>query len=267
MSTSFSGIGCPEVAARILTETAAKKGFCSKKWHVSQCFTHSWPASHTFGLGVWGSLCGSHTGSHTGSLRNCLLLRPKVSYLRAIEWDKNCQKALLMQDSDQHIFGDITTVFPANPLAPKMVQCSRHGCPCPATAIADVEVAGPPCIFFSRMDKRLGVGDVRYSCHLSWLQGDPRVELEKQLGDIYQIQWAQMDPVCFGIPCSRPRVWPFSSTRRGRPGTPTRPSRNSPPGSRGGQPLQAAIKGIQLEMQFRAKSWRGGSVQFWPGWF
>ena len=171
MSTSFSGIGCPEVAARILTETAVKKGFCSKKWHVSQCFTHSWPASHTFGLGVWGPLCGSHTGSHTGSLRNCLLLRPKVSYLRAIEWDKNCQKALLMQDSDQHIFGDITTVFPANPLAPKMVQCSRHGCPCPATAIADVEVAGPPCIFFSRMDKRLGVGDVRYSCHLSWLQG------------------------------------------------------------------------------------------------
>jgi site-specific DNA-cytosine methylase len=189
VSTSFSGIGCPEVALECLQHAATKflKEHGSKK-------------------------------------------TPKLTLGSCIEKHKPCH--VVLRQRSRCVFADImetVIIKPDNVKIPEAAHCVNHGQDCALQASQcdvsehEVEVAGPPCIFWSRIGKGEGTDAVEYKVHEAWhapraFRQEPIFIMEnvveypesliiESLGDLYDIRVCRFDPRHFGLPAARPRVY------------------------------------------------------------
>lgn len=191
VNTSFSGIGCPESAA-ISLQSAAKK-FMKK-----HCF-----------LGKQ---------------------RPNIVFGICIEWNKACQTVLSKVKADHGGCGftDINHLVVskgADASVRTEGECFIHRkvCPLPGSTGKDVEIGGPPCIFWSKMGKGEGADAVEYRCHEAWhtmrlfrqeaivimenvASYDSKL-LHESLGEMYDIKDVRFDPRNLGYPAARPRYY------------------------------------------------------------
>ena len=90
-------------------------------------------------------------------------------------------------------------------------------------AVVPVDIAGPPCPPWSKMGNQLGIDDVRFGVHQAWVAdvrrrqpwlvifenviGYPIALLRENLGDLYELDAAIVDPRSFGIPMGRARIY------------------------------------------------------------
>lgn len=195
LNTSFSGIGCPESAARSLVTAAT--AFLKK--HQAAGRAASWP---------------------------------DVSFGICVECNVHCQKVLRQVHTNGCGFSDINELVVCKGADARVVgkaRCFIHKGLCTppghasSTAQHEVEVGGPPCIFWSRLGKCEGADATEYRCHEAWhaarrAREEPVFIMENvsdyksellhdALSDLYHIKDCRFDPRHLGYPAARPRYY------------------------------------------------------------
>lgn len=198
VSTCFSGMGCPEIAILMLRAAATQM---------------------------------IHNAGMHGS--------PQISFGPCTDVEPACQRLLQAMFPGRCVFGDISEwrarkggMFPAV-LLREDAECHAHGQRCPLLAPIDrglrVMIAGPPCVFFSKMGKGLGMLDERSETHVLWAQHVrdtkydivifentptyPVQNLKDQFGADYEVRWKVVDPRQFGFNVARERVMAILTRR------------------------------------------------------